>query len=50
MEESQSFRLTGMTEIKKVPIHHVDGQNVIYWESIEQVFPGVKVIKNGDVA
>ncbi|KAF9272103.1 hypothetical protein BGZ68_002708, partial [Mortierella alpina] len=50
MEETQSFRLTGTKEIVKIPIRHVDGQPVIYWESIEQVFPGVKGVKNGDVA
>ncbi|KAG0196006.1 hypothetical protein BGX33_002243, partial [Mortierella sp. NVP41] len=50
MEETQSFRLIGTTEIVRIPIQHVDGQNVVYWESIEQVFPGVKCVKNGDVA
>ncbi|KAI9240922.1 MAG: hypothetical protein BYD32DRAFT_449058 [Podila humilis] len=50
MEETQSFCLSGTTKIEKIPIQHVDGQNVIYWESIEKVFPGVKYVKNGDVA
>ncbi|KFH69340.1 hypothetical protein MVEG_04154 [Podila verticillata NRRL 6337] len=50
MEETQSFRLNGTTEIVRIPIQHVDGQNVVYWESIEKVFPGVKCVKNGDVA
>ncbi|KAF9569199.1 hypothetical protein EC968_002670 [Mortierella alpina] len=50
MEETQSFRLPGTKEIVKIPIQHVDGQPVIYWQSIEQVFPGVKGVKNGDVA
>ncbi|KAF9116177.1 hypothetical protein BGX30_006021, partial [Mortierella sp. GBA39] len=49
MEETQSFRLIGTTEIMRIPIQHVDGQNVVYWESIEEVFPGVKCVKNGDV-
>ncbi|OAQ22059.1 hypothetical protein K457DRAFT_131510 [Linnemannia elongata AG-77] len=50
MEETQSFCLNGMTKIEKIPIQHVDGQNVIHWKDIEQVFPGVKYVKNGDVA
>ncbi|KAG0197359.1 hypothetical protein BGX33_000724, partial [Mortierella sp. NVP41] len=50
MEETQSFRLTGTTKIVKIPIQHVDGQTVVYWKSIEQVFPGVQCVKNGDVA
>ena len=50
MDQAQLFRVTGTTEIIKIPIQHVDGQNVVYWESIEQVFPGVNCIKNGDVA
>ncbi|KAG0312635.1 hypothetical protein BGZ97_010995 [Linnemannia gamsii] len=50
MELTQSFRLTGTTEIVRIPIQHVDGQNVVYWESIEKFFPGVKFVKNGDVA
>ncbi|KAF9287123.1 hypothetical protein BGZ68_002226 [Mortierella alpina] len=49
MEETQFFRLAGSTEIVKVPIQQENGQNVVYWESIEQVFPGVKCVKNGDV-
>ncbi|KAF9287718.1 hypothetical protein BGZ68_001387, partial [Mortierella alpina] len=50
MEETQAFRLTGTADIVKIPIQHVDGQNVVYWDSIEKVFPGVKCVKNGDVA
>ncbi|CAO3568621.1 unnamed protein product [Mortierella alpina] len=49
MEETQSFRLTGTTEIVEIPIQHVDGQTVIYWESIEQAFPGARHVKNGEV-
>ncbi|KAG0361768.1 hypothetical protein BGX24_005275, partial [Mortierella sp. AD032] len=50
MELTQSFRLTGTTEIVRIPIQHIEGQNVIYWESIEQAFHGVEYVKNGDVA
>ncbi|KAG0310152.1 Structural maintenance of chromosomes protein 2, partial [Dissophora globulifera] len=37
-------------KIQKIPIQHVDGQSVVYWESIERAFPGVTQVKNGDVA
>ncbi|KAG0283453.1 hypothetical protein BGZ96_012183, partial [Linnemannia gamsii] len=50
MKETQSFRLIGTTEVIKIPVQQVDGQNVVYWESIEQVFPGVKCVKNDNVA
>ncbi|KAF9282420.1 hypothetical protein BGZ68_005980 [Mortierella alpina] len=49
MNEAQSFRLIGGTEIVKLPVQYVDGQSVVHWESIEQAFPRVKSIKNGDV-
>ncbi|KAF9944207.1 hypothetical protein BGZ72_002660, partial [Mortierella alpina] len=49
MEETQSFRLIGTSEIEKIPIQHVDGQDFVYWEDIEQVFPAIKHVKNGDV-
>ncbi|KAG0296443.1 hypothetical protein BGZ98_000967 [Dissophora globulifera] len=49
MEDTQSFRLAGTTEIQKIPIQHIDGQSVVYWESIEQAFPGAKQVKNGNV-
>ncbi|KAF9556315.1 hypothetical protein EC968_008315 [Mortierella alpina] len=50
MDQSQLFRVLGTTQIVKIPIQHVDGQNVIYWESIEQAFPGVRHVKHGEVA
>ncbi|KAG0293574.1 Structural maintenance of chromosomes protein 2, partial [Dissophora globulifera] len=37
-------------KIEKIPIQHVDGQSVVYWEYIERVFPGVRQVKNGDIA
>lgn len=43
------FRLIETTEIVRIPIQHVDGQAVVYWESIEKVFPEVKCVKNGGV-
>ncbi|KAF9281222.1 hypothetical protein BGZ68_006760 [Mortierella alpina] len=48
MEKTQSFRLIGAAETATIPIKHVDGQDVVYWESIKQVFPGVECVKNGD--
>ncbi|KAF9944994.1 hypothetical protein BGZ72_001783, partial [Mortierella alpina] len=49
MDQTQSFRLIGTTQILRIPIQHIDGQNVVSWDSIEQVFPGVRSVKNGDV-
>ncbi|KAF9928709.1 hypothetical protein BGZ67_006820, partial [Mortierella alpina] len=50
MEETQLFRLTGTAEIMEVPVDYLDGQNIIYWEDIEEFFPGVKHVMNGRVA
>ncbi|CAO3568757.1 unnamed protein product [Mortierella alpina] len=50
MDQSQSFRVIGTTQIVTIPVQHVGGQTVVSWESIEQVFPGVKCVKNADVA
>lgn len=50
MDETQSFCLIGNMEIEEIPCNYVDGQNIIYWEDIELVFPGVKHVKNGRVA
>ncbi|CAO3568753.1 unnamed protein product [Mortierella alpina] len=49
-DQSQPFRVVGTTQVLKIPIQHIDGQKVVYWESIEQVFPGVKCVKKADVA
>ena len=48
METTQSFRLAGETDIEEISCDHVNGQTIIYWEDIEQVFPGVKHVKNGN--
>ncbi|KAF9948443.1 hypothetical protein BGZ72_009648 [Mortierella alpina] len=48
MDQSQSFRVIGTRQIVTIPVQHVGGQNVIYWESIEHAFPGVESVKNGD--
>ncbi|KAG0041772.1 hypothetical protein BGZ89_007242, partial [Linnemannia elongata] len=34
----------------EINLHHVGGQNIIYWEDIERVFPGVKRVLNGSSA
>jgi hypothetical protein len=49
MEDTQLFRLVGKTVTKKIPCDHVDGQSVVYWEDIEQVFPGVQHVMNGEI-
>jgi len=49
MDETQHFRLAGTTTVEKIDYDHVDGHNVIYWEDIELVFPGVKHVKCNDV-
>lgn len=50
MEETQSFRLIGTSEIEKIPVQHADGQSFVYWKDVEQIFPAVKHSKNGEVA
>ncbi|KAF8925261.1 hypothetical protein BGZ47_003403, partial [Haplosporangium gracile] len=49
MELTQSFRLIGSMDIEEIPCDHIDGHYVVSWEDIEQVFPGVKHVKNGKV-
>ncbi|KAF9349173.1 hypothetical protein BGX34_001987, partial [Mortierella sp. NVP85] len=50
MEVTQSFRLTGEADIIEIPCDYVDGQYVVHWADIEQIFPGVKYVKRGNVA
>ncbi|KAF9121766.1 hypothetical protein BG015_005736, partial [Linnemannia schmuckeri] len=49
MELTQSFRLIGSMDIEEIPCDHVDEHHVVYWEDIENVFPGAKYVKNGSV-
>ncbi|KAF9079838.1 hypothetical protein BGX23_003095 [Mortierella sp. AD031] len=49
MEDTQSFRLIGNTDILEILVDSVGGQNVVYWEDIKQVFPGVKHVQKGKV-
>lgn len=50
MEDTQSFRLIETMDTVEITPDHVDGQNIVYWDDIEQVFPGVKYVKDGKVA
>ncbi|KAG9067448.1 hypothetical protein KI688_012231 [Linnemannia hyalina] len=47
MEDAQSFRLIETMDTMEITLNHVDGQNIVYWEDIEKVFPGVKRVSNG---
>ncbi|KAG0294811.1 hypothetical protein BGZ97_004966, partial [Linnemannia gamsii] len=49
MEETQSFRLIGTMDTEEITCYYVGERNIVYWEDIEQVFPSVKHIKNGNV-
>ncbi|KAF9356839.1 hypothetical protein BGX26_004654 [Mortierella sp. AD094] len=45
----QSLRLIGGTEIENLTCDNLDGQDIIYWDDIKQVFPGAQHVKNGSV-
>jgi hypothetical protein len=47
MENTQSFRLIDTMDTVEITLNHVDGQNIVYWEDLEQAFPGVKRVHNG---
>ncbi|KAG0220849.1 hypothetical protein BGX31_010459 [Mortierella sp. GBA43] len=49
MEEvTQSFRLHGGGPVLNLPCDQDDGQIVIYWYEIDDVFPGAQYIRNGN--
>ncbi|KAF9352940.1 hypothetical protein BGX34_011898 [Mortierella sp. NVP85] len=51
MEEvTQSFFLAGETGIIEILCDNVDGQNIVRWAAIEEIFPRVKYIKRGNIA
>ncbi len=50
MEGTQSFRLIGTEDIVDIALEQINGQNVIFWEDIEDVFHKVKSIRDGRVA
>ncbi|KAG0222218.1 hypothetical protein B0O80DRAFT_429029 [Mortierella sp. GBAus27b] len=49
MEATQDFRLYGTMRTKAIPCGLHGDLRVIYWEDIEQVFPGVQYIKSNGV-
>ncbi|KAI8595623.1 hypothetical protein EDD21DRAFT_420478, partial [Dissophora ornata] len=49
MVVTQSFRLTGKSDIINIALVNVNGQNVVCWEDIQEVFPGVKYVNNGEL-
>ncbi|KAG0212924.1 hypothetical protein BGX31_001373 [Mortierella sp. GBA43] len=48
MDAAQSLRLVGTTDILEISCDQDDGQNVIYWNDILDVFPGAQYVKNGN--
>ncbi|KAF9945872.1 hypothetical protein BGZ72_000908, partial [Mortierella alpina] len=50
MKTTQLFRLIGTEDIVEIALRQINGQNVILWDDIEEIFPGVKRIMNGTVA
>ncbi|KAF9087986.1 hypothetical protein BGX27_002813 [Mortierella sp. AM989] len=47
MGEYQGFRVAGTTAVTYFDVDNVDGQNIIFWEDIERVFPRVQHVQNG---
>jgi len=47
MDQTQSFRLIETLDTVEITLNHVEGQNMVSWENIEHVFPGVHRIHNG---
>jgi hypothetical protein len=50
MKDTQSFRLIEATDTTEITLHHIDGQNIVYWEDIERAFPGVKLVHSDNSA
>ncbi|KAG0237896.1 hypothetical protein BGX31_003393 [Mortierella sp. GBA43] len=50
MDDTQSFRQAGSTEIVKISCYQDNGQNVVYWDDVLQVYPAAQYVKHGDVA
>ncbi|KAK3817454.1 MAG: hypothetical protein J3Q66DRAFT_440224 [Benniella sp.] len=48
MVTTQSFRLLGRPDTKDIACEQVDGENVVFWEDIQQVFPNVTYVANGN--
>lgn len=45
----QAFRLAGTTTVKYIVVDHVNGQDVIFWEDIQRVFPTANLVQHGSV-
>ncbi|GJJ69292.1 uncharacterized protein EMPS_01638 [Entomortierella parvispora] len=50
MEETQSFRVFGRTDVVEIAVNQVDGSKVVFWDNIEQVFRRLAYVKKGKVA
>ncbi|KAF9946590.1 hypothetical protein BGZ65_009564, partial [Modicella reniformis] len=48
METTQSFRLIGTSDIKRINCHNIAGQTIVLWEDIKQVFRGINHVQSGD--
>ncbi len=48
MEVTRSFRLDDTLTTAQISLYHVEGQTIVNWEDIEQVFPGVERVFNGN--
>ncbi|KAF8920966.1 hypothetical protein BGZ58_004172, partial [Dissophora ornata] len=49
MQRTQSFRLLRTNDVEEIPCFHVNGEYVVYWDDIEQVFPQLRQVKNGKI-
>ncbi|KAG0217147.1 hypothetical protein BGX31_000338, partial [Mortierella sp. GBA43] len=49
MLPAQAFRLLGTADIENIPCDLVDGHNIIYWDDINLVFPGLNHLRNGNL-
>ncbi|KAF9944882.1 hypothetical protein BGZ72_001879, partial [Mortierella alpina] len=47
MNRTRSFRLIETLDTVEITLSHVEGQNMVSWEDIEHVFPGVHRVRNG---
>ena len=43
------LRLLGGTDIEELIVVYVDGEHVVFWQDIEDLFPGVQRVKDGRV-
>jgi hypothetical protein len=48
MITTQSFQVPGKPDITDIICNQIGGENVVVWEDIEQAFPRVKCITNGN--